>query len=142
MDKIIFKLKNVLVLIIFYLIIIFNLNCTSDYSKNLGSGYIYRDEGCEEKEIFCEQANGGTIPKTVLIYDYDRHYIIAKQKPQKDESDILLDDTIYEYKYGYDTVYYWIILKNNKKVIGPMSKSEFIEARRKYNVPEDLILNK
>ncbi|MBK6935170.1 MAG: hypothetical protein IPH17_09010 [Bacteroidales bacterium] len=115
MDKIIFKLKNVLVLIIFYLIIIFNLNCTSDYSKNLGSGYIYRDEGCEEKEIFCEQANGGKIPKTVLVYDYDRHYIIAKQKPQKDDSNILLDDTIYEYKYGYDTLYYWIILKDFKK---------------------------
>jgi len=52
MDKIIFKLKNVLVLIIFYLIIIFNLNCTSDYSKNLGSGYIYRDEVVKKRKYF------------------------------------------------------------------------------------------
>jgi hypothetical protein len=140
MDKIIFKLKNVLVLIIFYLIIIFNLNCTSDYSKNLGSGYIYRDEGCEEKEIFCEQANGGKIPKTVLVYDYDRHYIIAKQKPQKDDSNILLDDTIYEYKYGYDTLYYWIILKGFKKVIGPLTEDEFLKAIIKYKVSKTLKL--
>ncbi|HOB77669.1 MAG: DUF3997 domain-containing protein [Bacteroidales bacterium] len=140
MDKIIFKLKNVLVLIIFYLIIIFNLNCTSDYSKNLGSGYIYRDEGCEEKEIFCEQANGGKIPKTVLVYDYDRHYIIAKQKPQKDDSNILLDDTIYEYKYGYDTLYYWIILKDFKKVIGPLTEDEFLKAIIKYKVSKTLKL--
>jgi len=140
MDKIIFKLKNVLVLIIFYLIIIFNLNCTSDYSKNLGSGYIYRDEGCEEKEIFCEQANGGKIPKTVLVYDYDRHYIIAKQKPQKDDSNILLDDNIYEYKYGYDTIYYWIILKDFKKVIGPLTEDEFLKAIIKYKVSKTLKL--
>ncbi len=140
MDKIIFKLKNVLVLIIFYLIIIFNLNCTSDYSKNLGSGYIYRDEGCEEKEIFCEQANGGKIPKTVLVYDYDRHYIIAKQKPQKDDSNILLDDNIYEYKYGYDTIYYWIILKDFKKVIGPLTEDEFLKVIIKYKVSKTLKL--
>jgi hypothetical protein len=123
-----------------YRTIIFNLNCTSDYSKNLGSGYIYRDEGCEEKEIFCEQANGGKIPKTVLVYDYDKHYIIAKQKPQKDDSNILLDDTIYEYKYGYDTIYYWIILKDFKKVIGPLTEDEFLKAIIKYKVSKTLKL--
>lgn len=138
MDQIIFKLKNFLSLIIFYSIIIFNTNCTSDYSKNLGNGYIYRDEGCEEKEIFCEKANGGMIPSTVLNYDYDRHYIIAKQKPRKDDPNILLYDTTYEYKYGYDSIYYWIILKDFKEVIGPLTKDEYLNAREQYKISEKL----
>lgn len=140
MYKIIFKLKKFLELFIFYTIIIFNTNCTSDYSKDLGCGYIYRDEGCEEKEIFCEQVNGGEIPITILDYNYDRHYIIAKQKPQKDDSNILLYDNIYEYKYGYDTIYYWIILKDYKKVIGPLTKDEYINARNQYKIPQKLKL--
>jgi hypothetical protein len=84
----------------------------------------------------------GSIPSIILEYNYDKSFIIAVQKPIENDPNILLYDAEYEYKEGYNSVYYWIIIKDIQKVIGPMSKSEFVEVRGKYNVPEDLILNK
>ena len=42
--------------------------CTPDYTKDLGEGYFYRDEGGNIKDILCEKPNGGEIPATILDY--------------------------------------------------------------------------
>lgn len=84
----------------------------------------------------------GGVPSTVLEYNHDKRFIVAVQKPIENDPNVLLYECEYKYIGGYDTVYYWIILKDNKKVIGPLLKGEFLEAREKYNVPKYLILNK
>lgn len=57
-------------------------SCTSDYSQNLGQKYVYRDEGGRIKEIFSQESDGEQIPATVISFDYNRQFIIAKQKPK------------------------------------------------------------
>ena len=60
-----------------------------------------------------------------------------KQKPNK--YDNIMDDTA-NYKYGRDTLYYWIIIKKKKLCLGPLLENEFNEAKIKYNVPSGLNL--
>ena len=89
--------------------------------------------------ILCEIPNGGEIPANVFSYDYNRQFIIAKQKP------LLPPDPLYDKEYlyplGVDTVYYWIIIKKEHIVLGPMSLDAFNDAKVKYHVPNDLKLD-
>ena len=72
------------------------------------------------------------IQSVVLSFDYDNNFIIAKQKPLENDPNGLLYDFEYKYFEGYNTNYYLIIIKNEKRVIGPMNKEEFIKQRNKY----------
>jgi hypothetical protein len=63
--------------IIFAAVLIFQ-SCSSDYTKNLGNGYFYRFEGGDMNDILGK----GEIPATVVSYDFDDDFIIAKQKPR------------------------------------------------------------
>ena len=114
-------------------------SCTSDYSQNLGQKYVYRDEGGRIKEVFSQESDGEQIPATVISFDYNRQFIIAKQKPK------IPQDPLYEKEYlyplGVDTVYYWIIIKKEHIVLGPMSLDAFNDAKVKYHVPNDLKLD-
>ncbi|NLZ46131.1 MAG: DUF3997 domain-containing protein [Clostridiales bacterium] len=83
----------------------------------------------------------GEIPSNVLEYKHDKKFIIATQKPIENDPNELMYDNEYVYKQGYDVIYYWIILKETKTVIGPLTKVEFLEAREKYNISENLTLN-
>lgn len=124
-------------IISFYLI--FN-SCSSDYTENLGNGYFFNGEGGSLNNIYCEKSYGGRIPATVIGYDYDNDYIIAKQKPRIPQS--ILYEKMYEYKYGSDEYYYWIIVKDEYLVLGPFNLSEFAETRIKYKVPDNLNVSK
>ena len=64
-------------------------SCTSDYSQNLGQKYVYRDEGGRIKEIFSQESDGEQIPATVISFDYNRQFIIAKQKPKIPQDPLL-----------------------------------------------------
>jgi hypothetical protein len=113
-------------------------NACSDYSKNLGDGYTYVHEGSGANCIFHEYpAKGGEIPPDVISYDYDKKFIIAKQKPNE-------FDCAYEkgfiYSLGRDTVYYWLIIKKEQKVFGALDYDSFLQLKRKYNVPANLKL--
>jgi len=114
-------------------------SCNYNDNKNLGNSFTYYSD---HKMIASSIGECGGVPSIVLEYNYDKNFIIAIQKPIENDPNVLLYDVEYEYKEGYNSVYYWIIIKDNQNVIGPMSKSEFVEVRGKYNVPEDLILNK
>ncbi len=117
--------------------IFFMQSCTSDRVKDIGEGYFYRDEGGDIKDILSENLNGGEIPATVLNFAYDSKFIIAKQKPK------LPQDILYKRDYKYKThndEFYWIIIKVNNIVLGPLDKQEYITMRLKYRIPNDLIL--
>jgi len=112
-------------------------SCTSDNSINLGKGYFYRDEGKDIKDILCENSKGGEIPATVLAYAYDNKFIIAKQRPK------LPQDHLYKKDYRYtikNNLFYWIIVKENNVVFGPLNMQEYKSIRLKYKIPQKLQL--
>lgn len=124
--------------ILFFLSVFILHCCSSDYTENLGGDYFFRGEGGLLNDIHCRKANGGVIPATVLDYDYDNEFIIAKQKPK------IPQDPLYEkeyiYKNGCDKVYYWLIIKRDNFVLGPFDFEEFKLVRNKYKVSDNLKL--
>lgn len=114
-------------------------SCTPDYTKDLGGGYFYRDEGGNIKDILCEKPNGGEIPATILDYAYNSEFIIAKQKPKLPQEPLYKKDYVYNTD---NTFFYWIIVKANNIVIGPLDMQGYINMRLKYQVPDKLILKK
>ena len=115
--------------------------CSSggDYSTELSGGYFFRDEGTDIHDILSHQPSGREIPANVVSYSYNNAFIIAAQKPNK------VDDPLYgktpNYKEGRGKVYYWLVYHSKNLFLGPMSKTEFVLAKKKYKVPEDLKLD-
>lgn len=112
--------------------------CTSDYTENLGGGYFFRNEGGDLKDILSKEPKGGEIPSTVIAFDYDKNFIIAKQRPKLPQ-DILYEKN-YNYELGADTTYFWLIIKESHLVLGPLKEKEFREVRERYEIPESLKL--
>ncbi|MDP3453586.1 MAG: hypothetical protein Q8R90_11605 [Bacteroidales bacterium] len=110
--------------------------CTSDYTENLGGGYFFRNEGGDLKDILSKEPKGGEVPSTVIAFDYDKNFIIAKQRPKLPQ-DILYEKN-YNYELGADTTYFWLIIKKNRLVLGPLKEKEFREVRERYEIPESL----
>lgn len=122
------KIKNLFL----YCLVLIIQGCTSDYSKNLGEGYFYRDEGGKIKDILCEKPNGKEVPATVLDYAYDNEFIIAKQEPKLPQDPLY--DRNYEYRKGKNTLYFWIILKEKDIAFGPMDKVEFTTKTKELGI--------
>lgn len=110
--------------------------CTSDYTENLGGGYFFRNEGGDLKDILSKEPKGGEIPSTVIAFDFDKNFIIAKQRPKLPQ-DILYKKS-YNYELGANTTYFWLIIKKNRLVLGPLKEKEFREVRKRFEVPESL----
>lgn len=77
------------------------------------------------------------IAPSIIRYGYNNKFIIAEQKPNR-FNDVMYDSV--DYKDGRETMYYWIILKKSKTVLGPLNKNNFRSLGEKYNVPSDLEL--
>ena len=116
-------------LIVMSVVFIFIFNYDNDTIR-LGKGIVYDKIN---KHILCSYATD--IPPYVIAYDYDRNYIIVKQRPQYKE--YVIYDRI-NYPLGKNYTYYWIIIKRNKEVIGPLSYEDFIKKKQIYNVPDKL----
>ena len=117
-----------------FLIPLFCFNC-SDYFLDLGKGYTYRNEGGPLKDIFHKTNEGGEIPPTILTYNYNSKYIIAKQIPKLPFEAIRKQ---YKYEFGYSEVYYWIIDKDKCKCYGPMNIKQYTILREKLEIPSSL----
>lgn len=129
MDKITLEIKY---LIIPLLCIVVLLNqCSLDGDIRLGKGYVFY-----KTNKFISSTDGiyGEIPSEVVCFNYDKKHIIALQKPRENDPNKLLYDYEYNYHLGYDVVYYWIILKNSKKVLGPLSVEEYLWEKEKHKV--------
>lgn len=77
----------------FFCLILLIASCSSDVTKDLGDGYFLRDEGGNVKDILCEQPNSGEIPATIIDYDFDNNFIIAKQKPKLPQDPLYKSNT-------------------------------------------------
>lgn len=127
-----------------YSVFIFTLllqSCNfSDSTVNLGNDYYYRHEGGELNDIFNKypNPNGREIPANVVSYDFDDDFIIAKQKPKLPQDPLY--DKDYKYNRGDNEFYYWLIVKNEKLVLGPLNLDEFNILKDKYKVSDKLML--
>lgn len=137
MDKIVTMRPNYLFFVLFQFVLFGSCNF-SDNSKDLGSEYFFRNEGESTRDILCRKPSGGEIPATVLSYDFDSNFIIAKQKPKIPQDQLYHVE--YEYKYGDENIYYWLILKKEDIVIGPLNLEEFNYQKQIYKVPNKLVL--
>ena len=117
------QLRLFLLGIVFFFACVFS-SC-SDYSKKLGNGYTYMHEGGNNNFIFHEYPQqGGEIPPNVISYNYDKHFIVVKQKPMPFQYGY---ETAEEYANRTDTIpfCYWLILKKEQKVFGPFDYNNF-----------------
>lgn len=133
-----FKFINVVVNKITFFATILLLNSCSDSYENLGNGYFYRHEGGLSNDILCEFSKGGFIPATIIAYSFDDNFIIAKQKP-KIPQDILYDKE-FSYPKNKKNEFYWIIIKKNNNVLGPLNFKNYIHQRNKNHIPSTLKL--
>jgi hypothetical protein len=113
-------------------------SCSDSY-ENLGNGYFYRHEGGLSNDILCESSKGGFIPATVIAYSFDDNFIIAKQKPKIPQD--LLYNKEFSYPKNKQNEYYWIILKKNNSVLGPLNFKNYIYQRNKNHIPRALKFN-
>ncbi|MDR0891413.1 MAG: DUF3997 domain-containing protein [Mediterranea sp.] len=135
------KIKKQIAIFACGLITIVGLACNwSDYSEDLGNGYTYAHEGQGCNTIFHEYpTKGGEIPPDVLSFNYNKQYIIAMQKRQRDYERIAGVRKI-SYPLGLYSIFYWIIKKEHK-VLGPLTLEEFDSLRVQYKVPKELVLH-
>lgn len=121
---------------IFFFACVLCASC-SDLAVNLSEDYVYRDEGGDTKEIFSERG-GREIPATVVAYNYDDDFILARQNPK------IPGDPLYsrepDYTLGENYLYFWIVSHAHDSIWGPMSEEEYMRARAVLGVPADLVL--
>lgn len=129
--------KKIIIIIIGVILLLSIFSILSTDNIRLGYGYIYYSDN---KMISSSDGLFGEIPSIIVDYAYDDNFIIAVQKPLENDPNVLLHDFEYKYNEGYNTNYYWIIIKKEKKVIGPINKHEFIIEKNEYNIPEKLTL--
>ncbi len=99
----------------------------------LGDGFIY---SIGHKHILGTSID---VPPTIISYAYDKHYIVAKQRPKR-FNEAIYDNIKYDYPLGRDTVYYWLIIKQELNCFGPLDYERYQELRKEYNVPDELKL--
>jgi len=112
--------------------ILFLVNCggISDYTKDLPGGYEFVSESNSQQLI---HGNNILIPCTVKSYSTNKNFIIAAQSPaeeciQPNEIKVIAP------------LQFWIIVIQEKKLIGPLTLSDFIYQRKELAIPEDLKL--
>lgn len=126
-----YKIKFLVPFLLLSLFLFFSLICDTD-STDLGSGFVY---DAEHKHI----TGKVDIPPTIISYNYDKYFIVVKQKPEKYDQAIY-DKAEYVYSLGRDTTYYWLIVKQEQKVYGAMDYESFQKLKKKYKVSDKLIL--
>ncbi|MBP7477636.1 MAG: DUF3997 domain-containing protein [Chitinophagales bacterium] len=162
--------KNKIVVLLSILFSSVHLACNLDDSKELSGNYIYLAQSNENKSILSQTNNAYSIYPNVIDYDYNKDFIIAVQKPNREEylqmiafdwrSDSIKNkgdqviemqrsiefaDSVLNYSELYKNHFksklnYWIIHIKQSKKYGPYSKDLFILKCKELSVPLSLRL--
>ena len=114
MDKM--KHYSIVIIPVFVVVVLVTMMYNPN-EQSLGDGYWYDIEG---KRVFGPDID---IPPTAKIVECTRYYIIVEQHPKPEREDAMYEYE-YNYPYGRDTTYYWIIYKKENSFIGPFVPSE------------------
>lgn len=110
----------------------------TDYTEDLGNGYIFGHESIDLNFIL---GKGGAIPADVIAWGYNEDFIIAKQKPEKKDPPYYFEEK-WVYPLGRDTTYYWVIIKQKHEVLGPLNYDGFEQVKKDYHIPETLTMTR
>lgn len=86
-------------------------------SQDLGEGYWYDKEG---KRVFGQDID---VPPIAKIVECKEDYLIVEQRPKKEREEATYERE-YNYPYGRDTTYFWVIYKKEHTFEGPLLFSE------------------
>ena len=174
LNKILFKI-NLILLFIFSVYTIYNLNRDIIYSKKISKNYIYVEDLIDGKNaIFSKNSNKKDIIGQISDYQKNYEHILILQKfdfytyeqcdryfrgyMDTNKYPIINDDYYnggtkwYEYakdKFKQDNYIrkvasndsnYYIIIKNNDSLIGPLTKAEFNKKRIELKISTNLML--
>ncbi len=127
------RLVNFIIFTFFAIFLFQVCSIGTDKTTQLSGGYFYRNEGGSMKDILCKNPKGGEIPSEVVDFNYNRSFIIAKQKPKIPQDPLYSQD--YHYENGIGQYYFWIIVHEKRLVLGPLDENEFKFYLKEYNVP-------
>ena len=115
------KIKVRYIFLILFLLYLIWCSLSSD-DKRLGKGYVYYPEHRSIHYTRPGELKNRHIPPYVLGYNYDRYFIVARQKPGKFYEEIYGK---YDYPFSRDMTYFWIIVKADRKVLGPLDETSY-----------------
>lgn len=115
------KIKVRYIFLILFLLYLIWCSLSSD-DKRLGKGYVYYPEHRAILYTRPGELKNSDIPPYVLGYNYDRYFIVARQKPEKFYEEIYGK---YDYPFSRDMTYFWIIVKADRKVLGPLDETSY-----------------
>lgn len=98
--------------------------------EDLGANFEY----FPDKKIILGMNGPISIPPIVEEYKVDERFIVAKQFPNGRNPDSFFDMKRSDYYLGLDSMYYWIIDKDNKYFYGPMDYGRFLSLCDSLNV--------
>jgi hypothetical protein len=104
----------------------------SDYTTDLGEGYIFVSESSTTQFIYNEETTYGTasVPCSIEDFTYDDNFIIATQKDNRECS---LNKDLSKVKSTF-----WIIEKKKHTVYGPLDSTFYYRKRDSMSIPETL----
>ena len=108
------------------------LSCWDEGCEQLGDGYVYFDEQKYIDGLI-------SIPPTVISYSYDEDYIIATQEysPQKlAYFGSRCSESVYP--EGRNGLFYWVIIKKEQNIFGPLDEEGYRIIKERYHIPERL----
>ena len=115
------KIKVRYIFLILFLLYLIWCSLSSD-DKRLGKGYVYDPEHRAILYTRPGELKNSDNPPYVLGYNYDRCFIVARQKPQEFYEEIYGK---YDYPFSRDMTYFWIIVKADRKVLGPLDETSY-----------------
>ena len=124
------------------LLILFSGSCTETLDRNLGSNYLLTGYGVTT-EIFKHYDGGGDdeiLLGEIVDYSYNDNYILVYRVISDKVMQQFGDHSYTEIMRGGDSIQYWIIVKQNDKMIGPLNRNEYLLKRKELNIPNSLHL--
>lgn len=117
--------------------VLIGTGCSSDRSYNLGDGYTLVAEGGRTSFVIGSGQDAVEVPYGVSSFAFDDKFILLEQRPR--ETDDIMFRPV-QYPHGRDSTYYWLIVKKNDSLIGPLLRNRFRLKRSEMGVPEQLEL--
>ena len=116
--------KKYLIIIIITLFVFISFYYDKD-ETDLGNGCIYNSK---RRDIIGKI----NIPPKIIIYSFNDDFILVKQKPKDFDNIIYGNDVIYP--LGRDFIYYWLVVKKEEKLFGPIMYDSLIVLKEYYKI--------
>ena len=132
------KIRSLIIILIGIAALIYAYYSLTYWDQDyLGRGIWYNEDW---EVIFVNDKGIPNVPPKVVDYDWNSKHIIVKQRPYQFAPDFNGWRNIV-YPNGYDTTYYWLIVKSEHLFIGPLDSTDFDVLRQEYNVSNKLTFN-